>query len=96
MTGHDQVLAEIAAPAPDVRACFEAMPAVEHCEVASADGAFCSCVLTARSGVDLRPVVFDATLAHGWTLRELTRPRHSLEDIFMQITRTDREEEEMP
>jgi hypothetical protein len=29
----------------------------------------------------------------GWSLRELTRNRRSLEDIYVQITRPDEEEE---
>ena len=29
----------------------------------------------------------------GWSLRELTRSRHSLEDIYVQVTRPDEEEE---
>jgi hypothetical protein len=28
----------------------------------------------------------------GWALRELTRSRHSLEDIYVQVTRQDEEE----
>jgi hypothetical protein len=49
--------------------------------------------VTSRNGEDLRPRIF--TLAHerGWILRELTRDRHSLEDIYMQVTRPDEEEE---
>ena len=30
----------------------------------------------------------------GWVLRELTRSRHSLEDIYVQITKPNEEEEE--
>jgi len=31
--------------------------------------------------------------ARGWALRELSRARHSLEDVFVHITRPDRDEE---
>ena len=93
MSGGGTVVAEIEAPGPEVYMCFEAMPVVAHCEVAAAAGSYCICTLTAEAGVDLRPVVFETAVARGWKLRELTHTRHSLEDIFMQITRADREEE---
>jgi hypothetical protein len=31
---------------------------------------------------------------HGWKLRELTRSRHSLEDIYVQVTKPKSEERE--
>jgi len=93
MSGGGTVVAEIEAPVTEVYACFEAMPVVAHCEVAAAAGSYCICTLTAEAGVDLRPVVFETAVARGWKLRDLTHTRHSLEDIFMQITRADREEE---
>ena len=31
---------------------------------------------------------------HGWLMRELTRSRHSLEDIYMAVTSPDGDEEE--
>ena len=41
---------------------------------------------TPKSGQDLRPLVFEQVRQHDWSLRELTRPRLSLEDIFIQLT----------
>jgi ABC-2 type transport system ATP-binding protein len=69
------------------------MAEVEHAELAAAEGDFVRCSLTARPGVDLRPQVFQLVNERGWKLRELTRSRHSLEDIFVRVTRADREEE---
>jgi hypothetical protein len=43
--------------------------------------------------VDLRPQVFALVTQRGWRLRELTRSRHSLEDIFVRVTRAGTEEE---
>jgi ABC-2 type transport system ATP-binding protein len=93
MSGGGQVVAEIAAPAAELRACWETVDGVEHYEVAPADGEYCRCALTPQPGVDLRVRIFETVLARGWKLRELTRSRHSLEDIFVHITRADREEE---
>jgi hypothetical protein len=38
-------------------------------------------------------VVFEQVRMREWRLRELTHSRYSLEDVFVHITRADREEE---
>jgi hypothetical protein len=43
--------------------------------------------------VDLRPLIFAMVCERGWQMRELTRSRHSLEDIFVRVTHPEREEE---
>jgi ABC-2 type transport system ATP-binding protein len=88
-----QVIAEIAAPRAELEACWEEMAEVEYYDVAAAEGEFLRCSLTPRDGVDLRAMV--AAMAHqrGWQLRELTRSRHSLEDIYLRVIRESAEEE---
>lgn len=88
-----QVVAEIAAPELDLKLCWEQVAEVEYFDISPSEGEFLRCSLTGRTGVDLRQVVFDTVNRRGWKLRELTRNRHSLEDIFVRITRTDKEEE---
>lgn len=90
---HGQVVAEIAASEADLRACWETMAEVEHFDLSAAEGEYIRCALTARAGIDLRPLVFDLVRERGWRLRELARSRHTLEDIFVRVTRPDREEE---
>jgi ABC-2 type transport system ATP-binding protein len=90
---HGQVVAEIAAPEAELRACWENMAEVEHFDLSAAEGDYIRCALTARAGLDLRPTVFDLVRDRGWRLRELSRSRHSLEDIFVRVTRPDREED---
>ena len=68
------------------------MELIEHFDVSPANGEFYRCALTPRAGVDIRPLVFEQARLHGWTLRELTRSRQSLEDIFVRIIRGDKEE----
>jgi ABC-2 type transport system ATP-binding protein len=86
------VIAEIAAPMPDLIQAWAELDTVMHVDVAGIDGEYNRCSLTPRDGVDLRPVVFEVAKQRGWTLRELTRGRHSLEDIFIKVTRGEREE----
>jgi ABC-2 type transport system ATP-binding protein len=93
MNDRGQVVAEIAAPYPDLKACWEEMPEIEHFDLAATDGDYVRCALVAQNGIDLRPLVFAAVCQRGWPMRELTRSRHSLEDIFVRVTRPDKEEE---
>jgi ABC-2 type transport system ATP-binding protein len=93
ISGGGLVVAEIAAPVADLRLCWEQMGEVEHFDIAAAEGDFWRCSLTPREGLDLRVLVYEQARARGWGLRELTHNRRSLEDIFVHITRADREEE---
>jgi ABC-2 type transport system ATP-binding protein len=92
MSSNSQVIAEIAAPAADLNEVFSQIPEIEHFDVSAAEGDYFRCALTPRDGCDLRPQVFALARDRGWALRELTRSRHSLEDIYVQVTRPDEEE----
>jgi len=94
MSDSGQVVAEIAANPHELAACWDGMEGVERFDVTPSDGLYCRCALTPQHGVDLRVRIFETVLARGWRLRELTHSRHSLEDIFVHVTRADREEEE--
>lgn len=93
MSSNSQVLAEIEAPQSELQECWAALPEVEHFDVSASEGNYFRCALTPRNGLDLRPRIFELVRQHGWGLRELTRNRHSLEDIYVQLTRPDEEEE---
>ncbi len=93
MSSNSQVIAEIAAPAGELKACWAEMPQVEQFDVSACEGDYFRCALTPRDGQDLRPLIFALVQKHGWALRELTRNRHSLEDIYIQVTRPEEEEE---
>jgi gliding motility-associated transport system ATP-binding protein len=88
-----QVIAEIAAPAKELIECWAQMAEVEQYDVSACEGDYFRCALTPRNGLDLRPLIFAVVRQHGWTLRELTRNRHSLEDIYVRVTRPDEEDE---
>src|SRR5580698_6808124 len=87
--GSGQIVAEIAAPAAELREIFSQMQGIEAVDVSASDGEFQHCVLAASNGYDLRPAIFTLAQQRGWILRELTRTRHSLEDIYVQITKPD-------
>jgi ABC-2 type transport system ATP-binding protein len=94
MAGSSQIIAEIAAPADELREVWSQMPGIEQFDVAASEGEFQRCALTPRDGYDLRPAIFALALERGWIMRELTRSRHSLEDIYVQVTKPTEEEEE--
>lgn len=94
MAGGSQVIAEIAAPAAALQQAWEHLIGVEHFDVTATDGDFFRCALTPQDGQDLRPAIYALARENGWMLRELTRSRHSLEDIYVQVTRPTTEEHE--
>ena len=94
MAGGGQVIAEIAAPEKSLREAWDNLPEVEQFNVSASDGNFFRCALTPREGTDLRPAVFALAQKNGWELRELTRSRYSLEDVYVQVTRPNQEERE--
>ena len=87
------VIAEISAPMHELIEAWAEVESIVHVDVAAADGDFHRCSLVPRDGVDLRPLVFQMARDRGWILRELTRGRHSLEDIFIKVTRGEKEDE---
>ena len=93
MSSNSQVVAEIAAPPAELNECWTQAAEIQHFDVSPCEGEYFRCALTPRDGMDLRPLVFTLAQARGWHLRELTRSRHSLEDIYMRVTRPDEEEE---
>jgi ABC-2 type transport system ATP-binding protein len=86
------VVAEIAAPMDELIQVWAEIETVMHVDVSAADGEYSRCSLTPRDGVDLRPVVYEVARERGWKLRELTRGRHTLEDIFIKVTRGEKED----
>jgi len=93
MSDGGQVIAEIAAPLAELSEYWEHAAEVEHYDLAPTDGDYIRCSLNPRPGIDLRPQIFSVTCERRWKLRELTHSGHSLEDIFVRVTRADREEE---
>jgi ABC-2 type transport system ATP-binding protein len=94
MAGGGQVIAEIAAPENELRSTLDDLPEVEELNISASDGKFFRCALTPRWDQDIRARLARLAAERGWELRELTRSRHSLEDIYVQVTRPNQEERE--
>ncbi|HUB87372.1 MAG TPA: ABC transporter ATP-binding protein [Verrucomicrobiae bacterium] len=93
MAGGSQIVAEIAADAAELNEAFSQLPGVEQFDISASAGEFHRCAVTPQDGYDLRPAIFSLAREHGWMLRELTRSRHTLEDIYVQVTKPNEEEE---
>lgn len=91
--GQERVVVELEASESDLHATWESMAEVEQHRIHSGEGDWQRSVLTPRRGVDLRPQLARLARERNWLLRELTHARPSLEDIFMQLTRPDDEED---
>ncbi|HEY3914892.1 MAG TPA: ABC transporter ATP-binding protein [Verrucomicrobiae bacterium] len=90
-SGH--IIAEIAAPVEDLRACWDQMSEIAHYNIAPAEGDYHRCSITGNGSEDLRPKIFALVRERNWKLRELFRLRHSLEDVYIRLTRPESEEE---
>ena len=71
---------------------FRDFPELEALDVAVVDDDFVRVSFTPRNGADLRTPIYEQVVQQGWQLRELTRSRHSLEDIFIHLTKNRKEE----
>src|SRR5436309_1895625 len=87
LSSNNKVIAEIAAPQASLQECWAQMPEVEQFDLSLSQGEYYRCALTPRDGLDLRPIIFALVRDRGWSLRELTSNRHSLEDIYVAVTR---------
>ena len=88
-----QIITEIAAPLEELKACWDEMAEIEHSDISQMDGPFFRCALLPIDGQDLRAQIFSLVKERGWTLRELSRSRQTLEDIYMRVTRSENDEE---
>ncbi|HEY3864255.1 MAG TPA: ABC transporter ATP-binding protein [Verrucomicrobiae bacterium] len=89
--GH--LIVEIAAPLDELKICWEQMPELAHYSISGADGEYHRCNLALSGPHDLGPRIFALVVERGWKLRELSRVRHSLEEVYIRLTRPESEEE---
>ena len=88
------VRVEVRAPGTEVQTKLRSVEGVESVEVEAGNDGFVRVTIQPKAGADPREAIFKVVTANGWTLRELSRTRTTLEDIFVQITREEDEAEE--
>ncbi|MBI4023501.1 MAG: ATP-binding cassette domain-containing protein [Verrucomicrobia bacterium] len=87
--GGGETVVEVKADAKAVENEFRAIPDVSQVEASPSDGGFCKVAIHPKRDEDLRETVYQIVRQKGWGLRELTRRRQTLEDVFVQITTED-------
>jgi ABC-2 type transport system ATP-binding protein len=85
---------EVRGPGSEVQAKLRAVEGIESIAAKLIEDGCVRVAVTPKPGDDPRERIYQTVAANGWTLRELTRTRTTLEDIFVQITHEEDEAEE--
>ena len=85
---------EVRGPASEVESWLRAVDGVDSVEVAVGEDGWLQVSVQPRAGMDPREAIYKAIASGGWSLRELSKSRTTLEDIFVQITHEEDEAEE--
>jgi ABC-2 type transport system ATP-binding protein len=88
------ITAEVRGPGSDVQAKMRTIEGVESVECQMGEDGIVRVTAQPKAGNDPREAIYKIVAANGWTLRELSRSRTTLEDIFVQVTRDEDEAEE--
>ena len=88
LAGGLTVHAELRGPQGEVELELRSVAGVEQVESTERDGWVC-CEIRLSADSDPRPDIAARAVSRGWALRELHAERASLEDIFVQLTRSD-------
>lgn len=83
------VRAVVKAPPAELSAALKTIPHIEEVTVKD-EGGWSVAEAFSKRGEDLREAIHAAIAAKGWPLRELTRHRATLEDVFVELTHEDR------
>lgn len=93
ISGQRQIVAEIMAPFAQLHEFFNSLNGVSRVDIAPVDGEYFRCSLSITNGEDLREAIYLKAAESKWKLRELSTERHTLEEIFVKLTKREKEEE---
>ena len=79
--------ARVQGPGDEVVNALRGLDGVISVEASSGDGSDTEYRLLTSSGVDVGPAVFSLVTANGWSLSSLTPDEHSLEDVYLELTK---------
>ncbi len=84
--GGGALVVEVRAQRMAVAEKLTAVADVEEVEILQESGEWTFAKVFAKAGTDIRDGVYEAIRAEGWPLRELSRTRATLEDVFVELT----------
>ncbi|HUK84164.1 MAG TPA: ABC transporter ATP-binding protein [Verrucomicrobiae bacterium] len=85
---------EVRAPLTEVESELGRIDSVESVTAKLGADSYVDVSVQPKAGTDPREALYNVIASHRWALRELSRTRTTLEDIFVQITREEDEAEE--
>jgi ABC-2 type transport system ATP-binding protein len=85
---------EVRGPGSEVQAKMRVVEGVDSIECRMGEDNIVRVTAQPKPGADPREAIYRLIAANGWALRELSRSRTTLEDIFVQVTREEDEAEE--
>src|SRR5436309_5846917 len=85
---------EVRGPGSDVQAKLRNVEGIDSVECRVGDDGLVRVSVQPKPNADPREAIYKVVAANGWSLRELSRSRTTLEDIFVQVTREEDEAEE--
>ncbi|MGB9601295.1 MAG: ATP-binding cassette domain-containing protein, partial [Limisphaerales bacterium] len=88
-----QIIAEILAPIDQLKSFLGNLAGIESFEIIPSDAGYYRCIVIPKNENDLREKIYEKAAASNWKLRELTKSRYGLEEIFVQLTKKEEEEE---
>ena len=87
--GGGTVRAEIRGDRAAIERELGALPGVKNVAIEAGTDGFVSATVFAPPRNDVRIHIYEKAAANNWTLRELSRVRQTLEDVFVSITRVE-------
>jgi len=84
--GGGAVVVEVRASRADAAAKLAAVPDAEEVEILRENDGWLAAKVFARAGTDIRDGVHEVVRREGWALREFSRSRATLEDVFVELT----------
>jgi ABC-2 type transport system ATP-binding protein len=86
LRGGQSVRVELRGEPAAIEAALHHLPGVSRLSVQAVEDGVVAAELDAAPGTDVREAVFRLAVEQGWTLRELTQARASLEEVFIHLT----------
>jgi len=84
---------EVSAPIDELKEYLDTLAGVEQYDLSANDDGFITCSVLCNPGFDIRLQFFETAITRRWKIRQLSKERATLEDVFVKLTLTSKESE---